>query len=695
MRFSLRLLPLTLALACQPPGAPLPQHEGARDASRVQSASRVPPDQKSEPQVMKVQTSTHGSYASSDSKDRVRRAVQEERWEDAAHLFDTAIRSPSSEQRFQRARMALALSDDARALALLEGLDVELPAIATWVIEARKAAEEGLAAARPTSPKPSAVPSELPTIAVRPKSPRTKLDIYQKAEKHASQGKLNATLKELERMSLAKGRSPSRADVARTTAWAYYKSRRDYSKAAKHFGQAATWSSAHRAQDLFYEARAWSRANQDHKAIKLYKVMRRRFPKSKWAEEAHYLGARLYYFLGEWKQATASYTDYLRARGAEAKHIVGARYARAVSALVSKNATLAREDLAWLIKRTHSKRDATWYRYLAARAEQLSGESRLEVLRGRYRAVVKDRPLSFAALMSVERLRLLGERQPSQFGGGTIERDTSPPSSDNVSGSPPIALTLPADVAILTRLGLDFDAEVALNAAAPRLKQRYAPRGNEALCQAYGQLSTGKFGYRHGLKIVRERVLLRAVTDETRWLWRCVYPTPFKELVRDQARVHSLPSSLIFGVMRQESAFNARVKSHVGAEGLMQLMPATAREMSERIKAPLAASRLARPANNILLGTAYLKRVVDRFDGHHALAVAAYNAGPGAVLRWLRASPGLELDLFVARIPYDETRGYVRRVVSNWARYAYLHGAPLPTLPMKLPLVPSKKDDDF
>jgi soluble lytic murein transglycosylase len=89
------------------------------------------------------------------------------------------------------------------------------------------------------------------------------------------------------------------------------------------------------------------------------------------------------------------------------------------------------------------------------------------------------------------------------------------------------------------------------------------------------------------------------------------------------------------------------------------------------------------------LGARYLRKLLDWFAGNLALAAAGYNAGPSAVERWITNSPGLELDLFVARIPYEETRAYVERVVGNHARYRYLAGgeSAVPKVALSLPTV--------
>ncbi len=120
-----------------------------------------------------------------------------------------------------------------------------------------------------------------------------------------------------------------------------------------------------------------------------------------------------------------------------------------------------------------------------------------------------------------------------------------------------------------------------------------------------------------------------------------------------------------YGIMRQESAFTADIKSHAGAMGLMQLMPATGRAMAKNIGLIIENNReILEPYTNIRLGTTYLKRMLDRFDGNYMFATAAYNAGPGRPARWARENPCLPADMWIEQIPFRETRTYVQRVLT-------------------------------
>jgi soluble lytic murein transglycosylase len=144
--------------------------------------------------------------------------------------------------------------------------------------------------------------------------------------------------------------------------------------------------------------------------------------------------------------------------------------------------------------------------------------------------------------------------------------------------------------------------------------------------------------------------------------------------VNDLSSKERLPAELVYAIMRQESAFRPAVASPAGAVGLMQLMESTAESLAKEIGTEFAPERLTSPPYNLELATRYLRKLLDMFGGNVALAAASYNAGPQAVSRWLESGETLPLDLFVARIPYDETREYVERVVGNMARYAYLSG---------------------
>ena len=143
------------------------------------------------------------------------------------------------------------------------------------------------------------------------------------------------------------------------------------------------------------------------------------------------------------------------------------------------------------------------------------------------------------------------------------------------------------------------------------------------------------------------------------------FPMPYKQQVMQQAQVKELDPSLIYGVMRRESLFDPLARSRVGALGLMQLMPSTARRVARSLgmKKPRR-SDILHVENNIRFGTHYLKTVMNRFENNVALAAAAYNAGPGNVKRWLPKNSVMPADLWVETVPFKETRNYVQAVLA-------------------------------
>jgi soluble lytic murein transglycosylase len=152
------------------------------------------------------------------------------------------------------------------------------------------------------------------------------------------------------------------------------------------------------------------------------------------------------------------------------------------------------------------------------------------------------------------------------------------------------------------------------------------------------------------------------------------FPEATVALLAKHARRQRLDPSLPVAVVLQESGFHPRAVSPTGALGLMQLMPATARDLYKeetRRHVPTAAEILD-PENNVRLGIRYLGRMIRAFDGRPEYALAAYNAGPGAVTRWRQARGDLPAEIFVEEIPYDETRDYVRKVLAGLQVYRFV-----------------------
>ncbi|MFH7042356.1 transglycosylase SLT domain-containing protein [Paucibacter sp. JuS9] len=157
------------------------------------------------------------------------------------------------------------------------------------------------------------------------------------------------------------------------------------------------------------------------------------------------------------------------------------------------------------------------------------------------------------------------------------------------------------------------------------------------------------------------------------------FPTPLRQQVLATAGEVGVDAAAVYGLIRQESRFVHDARSSVGASGLMQVMPATAKWLARKNGLEFKAGDLNDRDRNLLLGTHYLKMVLDNFDGSLPLAAAAYNAGPSRSRRW-RDGPTLDAAIWAESIPFNETRDYVKKVLSNTTIYAQILGRDKPLL---------------
>lgn len=155
------------------------------------------------------------------------------------------------------------------------------------------------------------------------------------------------------------------------------------------------------------------------------------------------------------------------------------------------------------------------------------------------------------------------------------------------------------------------------------------------------------------------------------------FPMPYDKLFQQKAAKAGIDTNWARAVARQESAYQPYARSHVGARGLMQLMPKTASSTARKNKIPYRrTSDLYQPDTNISLGVAYLAEMQKRFDNNQVYATAAYNAGPHRVNRWLKERGKLPIDIWIETIPFNETRKYVMNVMAYHAVYRTLAGQP-------------------
>ncbi len=432
---------------------------------------------------------------------------------------------------------------------------------------------------------------------------------------------------------------------------ALFRMRSRYLDAARVLHRSASLGGEHEVEDAFHSARALSRADQDARAIRAYRRLAQRYPRSERAPEARFLAAWLEIRLGRAsgeKQMERLVRGKSQVRGRWRRSALWElgfrafetrRYARAARYL-SQYTTLV----------TDSMDEARGFYWLGRSHRR--GKKALDA----YRKAIAVEPLHWYAVLAANRLKRLKVKPPSPFENAASPRSVEVPERN---------LSIPDTFEAYRRLGLDLDGIAWLNAHQTTLVAEYAKAQRIPLLTG---LYRDAGAYREALLIARRRMAyLHSDPVEQRWWWDAAYPMPWSSIV--DGHRGQLPRALIYATMRQESGFRPDVVSRAGAVGLMQVMPEIATKLAGK---PVTRYMLRVPETNIALGLEEMAALAAEFDDVYPLSIAAYNAGKSRVRRWLKESQKMELDRFVERIPFNETRNYVRRVITHYARYSYL-----------------------
>lgn len=447
-------------------------------------------------------------------------------------------------------------------------------------------------------------------------------------------------------------------DRSRARGMALYHARGRGLEASKVLLECAGAGGPHAAEDAFHGARALSRADHDEEAVRGYEDVERHFPKTRWAEQAAFFVPYLRMLHGEWKECARGFDAFVGGHGS-AEEAADARRDGALCKLLEGNAKGARVAFEHLVEDEADPVASARMADMAALAALRDGDRTHAV--ARWTDVARSRPLSWPALVARARLAEAGVALPPAID----------PAESSVEAAAPLSVALPAPADMLHRLGLDADAEVALREREAAVTSGAGPRAPEALCIAYGELGRARRRYQLA-QALPSALFATAPGPRTRWAWECAFPSPYADAVRAAEAREKLPPGLLWAVMRQESGFDPSALSPARAVGLMQLLPETARPVAEELSLPHDDARLTSPPYAIRVGAHLLRKLLDQFHGDVALAVAAYNGGAESVERWLSRAPAMQLDGFVERIPFKETRDYVARVMGNLARYGYL-----------------------
>jgi soluble lytic murein transglycosylase len=494
-----------------------------------------------------------------------------------------------------------------------------------------------------------------------PAHPLTARDLILRAQTLSEAGHTDDALRSLELVPTAQGgEKVGRRERARERAMVLYHARGRWGEASKALFEAAALGGADAAEDAFLGARALSRADRDEEAIRGYEDVERRYSKSLWAEQAAFYVPYLRMLHGDWRECSRGFDAYVH------DHPTGdqLRDARAdgdLCELLDGRAKEARGDLERLVEDEPDPVVSARLANMAALAAFRDGDRTHAVTR--WTDVVRSRPLSWPALVASARLVEIGAPVPPPIDPA----QGAEPSPD----PPPLAIGVPPPADLLHQLGLEQDAEAALRERESIVTGGAGARAPEALCAAYGQLGRAKRRFQIAQSLPSS-LFGSAPTSRTRWAWDCAFPSPYFDVVRSAEATESLPRGLLWAVMRQESAFDPEAVSPAHAVGLMQLLPETARTIADELALAHDDARLTSPPYAIRVGARALRKLLDQFHGNVPLALAAYNGGAESVERWASRAPGMQLDTFVERIPFRETRDYVARVMGNFAHYAFL-----------------------
>ncbi|WP_394823364.1 transglycosylase SLT domain-containing protein [Pendulispora albinea] len=308
--------------------------------------------------------------------------------------------------------------------------------------------------------------------------------------------------------------------------------------------------------------------------------------------------------------------------------------------------------------------------YFRARVSEMKGDT--EDAKTRYAKIIDDFPLTFYMTQAYVRLSALDEGMAARTLEAASARE---PTGPFITRDHPELATPAFDRAV--RL-----LEVGESEAAKKELTRAGFLGDEAdhellwiIADVYDRGGAPDLGHMFSRSRLTEH-LAHYPVGTWRYAWEAAYPRAFDALVKKESEANGIPLSLTWGIMREESTFVTDARSGASAIGLMQLVVPTARGLARGSTLPWDEMSLKRPDVNIAFGTKLLAQLRTSYAQNKMLAVSAYNSGPTAVNRWLAKRTVTDFDLFVENIPYEETRRYIKSVLSSYAAYAFLYDRP-------------------
>jgi soluble lytic murein transglycosylase len=420
---------------------------------------------------------------------------------------------------------------------------------------------------------------------------------------------------------------------------------------------------------LYQGARASASAKRRTEALARFAEVERRFPKHRLADDARFRAALILEDQGDLGRALTMLESIADVypdgdMGGDALFRVALeKLARhdldGAKAPLDRLLAVPPESLGW-----GSECRAEYFR---ARLAQLSGDA--ADAQARYAAIVTNRPLSYYMLLAYARLRALDDGAARATLEAAVRREPAGPFLDR----PHPELQSPAFERFVRLLEVgEIDAARRDAIVGGFVSESAEPDVVWTVAWLYERAGAPELGHAFS----RARLVdYRTHWPAGRWrlAWEVAFPRVWNATVLRESDGSRVPPPLTWAIMREESAFDPDARSIANAQGLMQLMPGTARLVAQGTSIPADEDALHRPDVSIALGARLLSSLRTTFADRPALAIAAYNGGTVAVRRWLAEHSGDDFDIFVERIPFDETRNYLKRVLASQSAYAYLY----------------------
>ena len=423
------------------------------------------------------------------------------------------------------------------------------------------------------------------------------------------------------------------------------------------------------AERLFANSQARRSQKQESEMLEEVDQLTKRFPGSGWAQDGLFATGNFYWVNMDRARAAEYYRRTLDA-DRNGKNAPGAAWRLAWTAYLDRKPEAADmiEDFIRRFPVSGYVQDALFW---LGRCYDRAGN--LERARGFYLADIARFPLTYFGEKSAERIHVGPDGiGPAPF---SVEQvlNVIPPAPSLPSLDQPIAANLQerfARAVALSDIAFDASAELEYRAV---YSATHSPK--YLVDAAEAAIAAGH--YAAGISAVRQafpQLEARRVSEIPNEAWRAAFPLPYETNLRNEALRNQLDPMLIAGLVRQESGFEPNALSHVGAMGLMQVMPSTALKLARQLKVRYARARLTDPGYNLQLGSRYLANLIQGFGTPEA-ALAAYNAGEDRVEQWTAGQNYLEAAEFVESIPFTETREYVQIVIRNAEVYRQVYGS--------------------